>query len=131
MNFFRRLFKSAADKSDEIDSNQTGAKKLMIQNLSGKDAVQLITQGEVFVLDVRSEREYQHHHIPGATLIPLPQLTERYKELNPERVTVVVCEHGMRSAQACRILSGAGVKNLYNVSGGMASYPGPQEGTGK
>jgi rhodanese-related sulfurtransferase len=131
MNFFQRLFRTAAGRIEAPDSIKTGANKPMIQNMSGNDAVQLISQGEVFVLDVRSEREYQHHRIPGAALIPLPQLTERYKELNPARSIVVVCEHGMRSAQACRVLSGAGFKNLYNLSGGMASYPGPQEGTAK
>lgn len=100
------------------------------QDLSGSEAAQKVAAEEVQVLDVRYEYEYKKHHIPGATLIPLPQLYERHAELDPERPTLVVCEHGLRSLNACSFLSSRGFKKLYNMLGGMSVFPGQQEGTG-
>ncbi len=44
---------------------------------------------EVTILDVRQPSEYEKSHIPGATLIPLPQLLERVSELDPEKSILV------------------------------------------
>lgn len=44
---------------------------------------------EITILDVRQPSEYQVSHIPGATLIPLPQLSDRMDELDPEKPTLV------------------------------------------
>ena len=43
----------------------------------------------VTLLDVRQPSEYGESHIPGATLIPLPELTDRIGELDPEKPTLV------------------------------------------
>jgi len=42
-------------------------------------------QGEYTLLDVRQPREYEKARIPGAKLIPLPELTNRLEELDPEK----------------------------------------------
>jgi sulfur-carrier protein adenylyltransferase/sulfurtransferase len=44
---------------------------------------------EITILDVRQPSEYQESHIPGATLIPLPQLADRLGEIDPEKPTLV------------------------------------------
>ena len=44
---------------------------------------------EITILDVRQPSEYQESHIPGSTLIPLPQLSDRLDELDPEKPTLV------------------------------------------
>ena len=44
---------------------------------------------KITILDVRQPSEYQERHIPGATLIPLPQLSDRLDELDPEKPTLV------------------------------------------
>ncbi|MFN8006088.1 MAG: rhodanese-like domain-containing protein [Terriglobia bacterium] len=100
------------------------------QDISPDEAISLMAQGEVQVLDVRFEYEYRDHRIPSAILIPLPQLAGRYKELDSTKPTLVVCEHGMRSLQACNFLGAKEFKTLYNLVGGMAVYPGHQEGEG-
>ncbi len=41
------------------------------------------------ILDVRQPGEYEAGHIPGATLIPLPALTDRLDEINPDQPTLV------------------------------------------
>lgn len=44
---------------------------------------------EITVLDVRQPSEYQQSHLPGAKLIPLPQLSDRLNELDPEKPVLV------------------------------------------
>lgn len=100
------------------------------KDLDGSEAAKRVEGGDLQVLDVRFEYEYHHHHIPGARLIPLPQLPSHYQELDPAKPTLVVCEHGMRSIRACSFLSSKGFRILYNLAGGMSLYPGRREGTG-
>ena len=45
--------------------------------------------GEITILDVRQPGEYKKGHIPGAKLIPLPDLAERLDEVDPDKPTVV------------------------------------------
>ena len=44
---------------------------------------------EYTVLDVRQPGEYASEHIPGAKLIPLPELTDRLDEIDPHKPTIV------------------------------------------
>ena len=44
---------------------------------------------EVIILDVRQPNEYRQGHIPGATLIPLPELSARLGEIDPEKPVLV------------------------------------------
>ena len=44
---------------------------------------------ELTILDVRQPNEYEKGHIPGAKLIPLPELSERLAEADPTKDTVV------------------------------------------
>ena len=45
-------------------------------------------EGTYTLLDVRQLGEYENSRIPGATLIPLPQLSDRLGELNPEKPVI-------------------------------------------
>jgi rhodanese-related sulfurtransferase len=46
-------------------------------------------QGEYTLLDVRQPGEYERGRIPGGRLIPLPQLTDRIGEIDPDQPTIV------------------------------------------
>lgn len=46
-------------------------------------------EGTFALLDVRQPKEYEEERIPGAVLIPLPQLPERLLELDPQKPTIV------------------------------------------
>ncbi len=97
------------------------------KDISSAEAQQKVEGNEVQILDVRFEYEFRTHHIAGATLIPLPQLPANFQQLDPSRPTLVVCEHGVRSIQACTFLSSKGFTALYNLVGGMSAYQGKQE----
>ena len=96
--------------------------------LAPEEALRRYDEGEVVVLDVRTPPEWHGGHIPGAVHIPLDELTARYQELDPERETLVVCGHGIRSAAAGQWLSqAAGFDRVVNVRHGMSRWPGPVE----
>ncbi len=44
---------------------------------------------DITILDVRQPSEYEQSHIPGAVLIPLPQLSDRVSELDPGKPTLI------------------------------------------
>jgi adenylyltransferase/sulfurtransferase len=76
----------------------------------------------VFILDVRNPPEYQICRLPGSTLIPLPELPQRVRELDPDREMVVHCKSGMRSAKAVQFLREQGFRNLKNLRGGILAW---------
>jgi rhodanese-related sulfurtransferase len=75
-----------------------------------------------FILDVRESDEWVAGHIPGATLIPLGQLTARAGEVPADRDVVVVCRSGNRSAQGRDILRAAGLTQVTSMTGGMKAW---------
>jgi adenylyltransferase/sulfurtransferase len=79
-------------------------------------------QEKVFILDVRNPEEYQICRIPGSTLIPLPDLPNRLRELDPYREMVVHCKSGMRSAKAVALLREQGFRKLKNLTGGIMAW---------
>jgi rhodanese-related sulfurtransferase/rubrerythrin len=83
-------------------------------------------EDEYTILDVRQPWEYEDSHLPGAKLMPLPQLSEMYQELDPEKPTIVHCAIGGRSRVAAQMLSGWGFKEVYNLAGGIKAFEGPK-----
>ena len=76
---------------------------------------------DAVLLDVRTGEEYERSHIPGARNIPLDQLRDRLGELDPALPVYAVCQSGLRSYLACRILSQHGYE-CFNLSGGFRLY---------
>lgn len=101
----------------------------MIENLaSGKvkqyhleDVEKLPLDGSVTLLDTRTPGEYQRGHIEGYINIPVDDLRERLHEIDPGKPVYVICQSGLRSYIACRILSQNGY-DPYNFSGGYRFY---------
>ena len=77
---------------------------------------------EVLLLDVRQPWEHAHARIPGSTLLPLPELSERYEELDPAREIVAYCKVGERSAWAVDFLRRAGFARVRNLRGGIYGW---------
>lgn len=94
-----------------------------IPQLSAHDLHEKIGNNNDFILiDVRTTNEYKDGHINKAINIPIADLRDRYKELNPEKLIIVICASGQRSSMGCSILQQQGFKNIYNVAGGMNGY---------
>ncbi|RYY10438.1 MAG: hypothetical protein EOO36_20560, partial [Cytophagaceae bacterium] len=74
------------------------------------------------LLDVRNPLEYQRRHLPGAVLLPLPQLPARAAEVPRQGPVVVYCQSGVRSAQAVALLRDLGYENVRTLSGGLEEF---------
>ena len=97
----------------------------LVENLvSGKikqfhwhEVPELPRDGSVFLLDVRTEEEYKRGHVDGFINIPLDQLRERLGEIDIQKQVYLMCQSGLRSYLASRILSqkGYGCRHLSGI----------------
>ena len=88
--------------------------------LTPKEFGERVRAGEDLVLvDVREPEEYELARVEGARLLPLSLYNEWAPTLDPERPTVFLCHHGIRSAQVCAALARQGFARLHNLSGGI------------
>ncbi|MHB1843446.1 MAG: rhodanese-like domain-containing protein [Deltaproteobacteria bacterium] len=74
-----------------------------------------------FLLDVRNPDEHDFARLPGATLIPLPELPERWDEVPLGRDIVVYCHHGIRSLSGAAILAAQG-RAAKSLRGGIDAW---------
>lgn len=76
---------------------------------------------EIFVLDVREPHEYQICNLRGY-LIPLGELPQRVRELDPNREIVAHCRAGVRSAKAVEFLRTHGFQHVTSLAGGIIAW---------
>ena len=81
----------------------------------------LLQNDSVILLDTRTVGEFNRGHIPGFRNIPVDDLRNRIAELEPGKPVYVICQSGLRSYIACRILAVFGF-DAYNFSGGYRFY---------
>ena len=100
----------------------------MIDNISKglkqwhlSDAEKLPRDGSVTLLDTRTAQEYSRGHIEGFQNIPVDALRERIGEIDAGKPVYVICQSGLRSYIATRILEGYGFE-AYNFAGGFRFY---------
>ena len=77
--------------------------------------------GSATLLDTRTPGEFRRGHIEGFTNIPVDDLRERIGEIEPDKPVYVICQSGLRSYIATRILEGHGFE-AYNFAGGFRFY---------
>lgn len=77
---------------------------------------------DVLLVDTRTSTEYALGTIPGAVNIPLDDLRERIDEVPRDKKVVLFCAVGLRGYLAQRILLGRGYTDVWNLSGGYATY---------
>src|SRR5262249_17539397 len=92
--------------------------EITVEDLKGR----LDREEKVFILDVRNLEAFHICRIPGRSLLPLPQLPQRFRELDPEQEMVVHCKSGMRSAKAIQFLREQGFRKLKNLKGGILAW---------
>ena len=100
----------------------------MIENISKglkqwhlADAEKFPRDGSVTLLDTRTVGEYSRGHIEGFKNIPVDELRERIGEIEQGKPVYVICQSGLRSYIATRILEGNGFE-AYNFAGGFRFY---------
>jgi hydroxyacylglutathione hydrolase len=92
-----------------------------VRDVEPQDAWALAQAGEVVLIDVRQPTEYTGElgHSPNSKLIVLDDLANRWAEIPRDKPVVFVCRSGGRSAHASAAASQAGIRNTFNMRGGM------------
>ena len=89
-------------------------------------AKRLATPEGLQLVDVREPQEVAIANISGFTNLPLSEYAAWSEQVqtrfDPQAETIVLCHHGMRSAQMCQWLASQGFTNIKNVEGGIEAY---------
>lgn len=78
------------------------------------------------LVDVRETYEIEIASLPGFEILPLSEFAawsdQIRTRLDPDAETLVLCHHGVRSAQMCHWLIDRGFTNVKNITGGIDYY---------
>lgn len=93
-----------------------------ITNISVQEVKDKIKNHNVQFIDVRTPGEYKANHRKPFKNIPLSNLAQKIGELDKEKEVVIICQSGMRSTKAAKVLKKRGFQKIYNVKGGMSAW---------
>lgn len=129
------------DKSPFFKMKKTGNYSFTLGDTSGKikvielirpnysavtadEAAKILKNLKPYILDVRTQQEYEQIHIEGTHLIPIRQLQARMSELESKKHEdiLVYCATGNRSTVASRIMVNSGFKRIYNLRYGINDW---------
>ncbi len=83
----------------------------------------IVSNEHIYLIDVREELEYHTYNIGGQN-IPIGKLPQLIEDLDLEKSDeiIVICQRGIRSTTAQKILETAGFTNIRNLQGGIQAY---------
>ena len=90
--------------------------------IEAAELLPMINKPNVALIDVRNDEEVARGIIPGAKHIQLSLLPVKYEELSKASTVVFYCHSGIRSAHAADFAVSKGVKNVYNLTGGIQAW---------
>ncbi len=79
---------------------------------------------DILLLDVRQPEEYKKAHIPGAVLLPLPDLPDRLAGLEASKGIITYCRIGRRSLAAAQLIADETDSEIYTIDGGIMAWNG-------
>ncbi|CAN5369063.1 rhodanese-like domain-containing protein [soil metagenome] len=90
------------------------------QSISPKKCSEKLKKGETLrFIDVRELQEFEIARVEEAELLPLSRFNEWIETLKPAEEIVVMCHHGIRSANVCMFLVRNGFEKVFNLEGGI------------
>jgi rhodanese-related sulfurtransferase len=94
------------------------------QEVTPKEAAEVIRNITPLVLDVRTPGEYSRGHLKDSVLIPLQQLQARWQEIagHKDKDVLIYCATGNRSTVAAKILIDNGFKRIFNLRQGISGW---------
>jgi len=103
-----------------IASATGGAATGVAREINVDEAYQEYQNG-TFVVDVRTQEEWDEYHVPNVPLIPLDQLPDRLNEIPKDKEILVICRSGNRSQEGRDILLSAGYQ-ATSMTGGIKEW---------
>ena len=115
----------AGPGTNQLPSND--AKTVPKSNVArrvGVDEFERLWQDKNPVLDVRTKKEFEAGHIPGALNLDVnsPEFVQRVSALDKKKIYLVHCAAGVRSARACQKMSELGFDNLIDLAPGFRGW---------
>ena len=104
-----------------VENISKGLRQWHLSDLEG-----LLQNKGITLLDTRTPKEFSQGHIEGFTNIPVDELRERIGEIPAGKPVYLICQSGLRSYIATRILEGLGYE-AYNFAGGYRFYQAVME----
>lgn len=106
-----------------LDTLAEAGHRLRSYEVAGPEALaDRILNGEVTVVDIRNQTEWDEGHIPGARHVMLGYLSERSEEIVNGQPIVVQCRSGNRSAIGASVLLAQGAGEVINLQGGLRDW---------
>jgi len=95
-----------------------------MNSVSPIDVHKRLEDGEdIFLLDVRSPKEFSHMALSGSHLVPLGKIDERMDEIPKDKPVVVYCKLSLRGYEAAIKLKAKGYNNVQVMEGGLLMWP--------
>ena len=116
------------EPANAVEQTSAGVVKAQQVNpfadLNAEQAQKLIADGELVVLDVRTDREYQSGHIENAQHIDFygQDFKSKLAELPKDKKYLVYCASGNRSGQAVTMMKELKFEEAHNMSGGIGAW---------
>lgn len=92
------------------------------KNVTVVELATILQQGDLRLVDVRTDAEIVRGRIPHGDSLPLHLVPMRLHELDKDVPTVFYCQMGGRSAQAAAFAVANGFREVYNLQGGIAAW---------
>jgi rhodanese-related sulfurtransferase len=92
------------------------------KNITVIELKTMMKQGDLLLLDVRTDAEVARGKIPQGDSLPLHLLPLRLNEMDKSATTVFYCQMGGRSAQAAAFAAANGFTDVYNLQGGISAW---------
>jgi rhodanese-related sulfurtransferase len=92
--------------------------------LTPRDAIRMLREGKLLLIDCRTQPEFEFDHVDGSVHIPLDDIERRASEVEPQpgQQVAVICHHGVRSLRATHALRALGVPGCLSVAGGIDAW---------
>lgn len=96
---------------------------MTIKSIPVQDAHEKIKNKENVLIDVRTQSEFEDHHINGSVNIPLDNLLDFKEEIKTsKKQPIFVCKSGSRSSKACELLQKGVLDEVYSLEGGIDEW---------
>lgn len=105
---------------EELASDYSLSCQLDVPSIETAKFESLLKEGEIHILDVRTQEEYVQLHLPNSVNIPLSDLEQNIKSIPKKSPVYVICQSGVRSRKAISLLQGRiSEQKFINVKGGL------------
>jgi rhodanese-related sulfurtransferase len=114
----------AAEETAPVPHGSKPPTAKTVRNVGVEEFDKLRTATNSVVLDVRTRKEFEAGHIPGAVNLDInaPDFKEKAAKLDRGKTYLVHCAAGVRSARACNAMDQLGLTNLVNLDPGFNAW---------